>query len=108
MCKNNNIGNSRINYFWILFFRIMIFSYIFYVMWESMLVSYLAATIIVLPFDGINTLMSQTDYKVAVQPGTYGQSVFEDSLDPIWQSAWKERTEPYLDHYKSYYSETFY
>ena len=48
--------------------------------------------------------MSQTDYKVAVQPGTYGQSVFEDSLDPIWQSAWKERTEPYLDHYKSYYS----
>ena len=79
----------------------------FYYMWEAMLVSYLAATIIVLPFDSIQTLMSQSDFKVAVQPGTYQQSVFEDSLDPIWQAAWKERAEPYMDLYKSYYSESY-
>ena len=84
----------------------MICSVIFYWFWEAMLVSYLAAAIIILPFDGINTLMSQTDYKVAVQPGTYQQSVFEDSLDPLWQKAWKERAEPYMDLYKSYYSKS--
>ena len=83
----------------------MIFSVMFHYMWEAMLVSYLAATIIVLPFDSIQTLMSQSDFKVAVQPGTYQQSVFEDSLDPIWQAAWKERAEPYMDQlHKSYYS----
>ena len=85
----------------------MIFSVMFHYMWEAMLVSYLAATIIVLPFDSIQTLMSQSDFKVAVQPGTYQQSVFEDSLDPIWQAAWKERAEPYMDLYKSYYSESY-
>ena len=82
----------------------MIFSVLLHYHWEAMLISNLAARILVLPFDGINTLMSHSNYKIAVQSGTYQQSVLEDSLDPIWQAAWKERTEPYMDiFYKSYY-----
>ena len=77
-------------------------SILIYYYWEAMLVSYLAARIIVLPFTGIETLMADSEYLIAVWPGTYSQDVFESSIDPVWQKAWTERMEPYMDDYIPY------
>ena len=80
----------------------MLMSILIYYYWEAMLVSYLAARIIVLPFTGIETLMADSEYLIAVWPGTYSQAVFESSIDPVWQKAWTERMEPYMDDYIPY------
>ena len=77
-------------------------SVVIYYYWEAMLVSYLAARIIVLPFTGIETLMADSEYLIAVWPGTYSQAVFESSIDPVWQKAWNERMKPYMEDYIPY------
>lgn len=55
-----------------------------------------------LPFDGIETLMINSDYKILVMPGTITANAFKNSKDPIWQKAWADRIEPNLDFYKEY------
>ena len=80
----------------------MIMSVVIYYYWEAMLVSFLAKQIVVLPFTGIESLMAKSDYQIAVWPGTYSQDVFAFSIDPVWQKAWTERIEPYLDDYRPY------
>ena len=47
----------------------MLFSVILYFFWEAMLVSYLAVDVQVLPFNGIETFMSSSNYKMASQQG---------------------------------------
>ena len=53
--------------------------------------------------DGLESLLANSDYKVAVMP----DSVFEDEIKfsniPMWQKAWTERVEPNIDFYKEYY-----
>ena len=53
----------------------MLFSVILYFFWEAMLVSYLAVDVQVLPFNGIETFMSSSNYEMASQQGCYAYSV---------------------------------
>ena len=77
-------------------------SIILWYYWEAMLISYLASVKIILPFQGVETLISNSDFKIAIWPGTYSQTVFENSLDPIWKSAWTSRMKPYIEDYRPY------
>ena len=70
--------------------------------WEAMLISYLANVKVILPFNGIETLIANSDFKIAIWPGTYSQGVFENSLDPIWKNAWSSRMKPYIEEYRPY------
>ena len=85
------------------FFRIMGFGFMLYLQWEAMLISYLARRVINVPFDGISTLVTATDFKITLMPGTSIEDAFKTSTDPFWQKAWTDRIEPFLDGYKSYY-----
>ena len=67
-----------------------------------MLISYLSARVFTLPFDGLSKLLKDTDYKIAVMPGSYSEDAFKESKDPLWQIAWVERIQPYLEYYKKY------
>ena len=67
-----------------------------------MLVSYLAVQITSLPFSGMETLLSSTDYKILVVPGSYPQSAFESAIDPTWKTLWTKRVEPYMDYFGEY------
>ena len=67
-----------------------------------MLISYLSARVFTLPFDGVSTLLDNTEYKIAIKPGTYLEDAFKKSRDPVWQRAWLERIQPYLEDYKLY------
>ena len=77
----------------------MIFSVVLYYNWEAMLVSYLAARFVSLPFTSIETLLSDTNYKIFIEPGTYAQTSFENAINPTWQAAWTERIKPNLEAY---------
>ena len=77
----------------------MIFSVVLYYNWEAMLVSYLAARFVSLPFTSIETLLSDTNYKIFIEPGTYAQTSFETAINPTWQTAWSERIKPNLEDY---------
>ena len=57
-----------------------------------------------LPFDGIETLMLNSDYKIAIYPGTIDEDAFQHSNNPVMKKAWKERIEPYMDFYKEFFS----
>ena len=78
----------------------MLFSVLLYYLWEAMLISYLAARITVLPFTGIETLVTNSDFKIAVNPNSFQQSAFENSVDPIWQTAWQDRIKPHMNYYE--------
>ena len=80
-------------------YRIMIFGAVLYWHWEAMLISYLATRVITLPFNGIETLLSQSDFNIALNPGTSYEDSFKISTDPVWQAAWIGRIQPYLEEY---------
>ena len=71
--------------------------------WKAALGASLLVRRINLPFDGLESLLKNSDYKVAVMP----DSIFEDEIKfsniPMWQEAWTERVEPHLDFYMEYY-----
>jgi hypothetical protein len=73
---------------------------IFYWHWEAMLVSYLSTRFIVLPFYSIAGLVNNDAYRLYVNPGTSNEDAFKLSADPVWQRAWTEKIEPYLEEYK--------
>ena len=77
----------------------MIFGAVLYLHWEAMLISYLATRVITLPFNGIETLLAQSDFKIALNPGTSYEDSFKISTDPVWQAAWTGRIQPYLEEY---------
>ena len=80
----------------------MLSSMLLYFLWEAMLVSYLAVDVQVLPFNSMETLMSSSNYKMAVPPGWYAYSVFEHAKDPTWKAVFTERMEPYVDDFTKY------
>ena len=47
----------------------------------------------------LSELVSDSDYKVVIQPGTSFEDAFKFSTDPDWQDAWKLRIQPELDTY---------
>ena len=77
----------------------MIGGIVIYYLWEAMLVSYLSTKVIVLPFNSIKELVEKTDFRIALTPGTSYEDSFKYSTDPIWQKAYSERIEPYLEEY---------
>ena len=72
-----------------------------YYHWEAMIVSYLSTRIINIPFNGIPSLVTTTDFKLLTLPGSAQADSFKHSKDLFWQKAWNERMEPYLDDYIS-------
>ena len=68
-----------------------------------MLISNLSTRVITLPFTGIETLLTQSDFKIAVKPGTSFVDAFKHSTNPVWQAAWTNRIEPYLNDYNDYF-----
>ena len=91
------------------FHRIAIFGAVIYWHWEAMLISNLSTRVITLPFNGLETLLTQSDFKIAVKPGTSFVDAFKHSTNPVWQSAWTNRIQPYLNDYSEYfeYSDNF-
>ena len=83
---------AQIALFSLLFFGTMMFWH-----WEAMLISYLATRVVSLPFKDIPELLSNTQYRMIVKPGTSYEDAFKTSPDPIWQAAWIDRIQPYLD-----------
>ena len=77
----------------------MLSSFTLYLFREAMLISELSARRSIIPFDSIETLLLNSDYKIGVMPTTYFEDFFRNSKDPIIQRAWIERVEPYLDYY---------
>ena len=69
-----------------------------------MLISYLAARVIVLPFDDIATLLTKSNFQISIIAGSTMEDHFKLTKDDVWQRAWKERIEPYLEDYRTYYS----
>ena len=83
---------AQIALFSLLFFGTMIFWH-----WEAMLISFLATRIIYLPFKDIPDLMTNTQFRIILVPGSSFQDDFETSPDPIWQAAWIDRVQPNLE-----------
>ena len=86
----------------LVFFTIMAFGLLLNISWNANLISYLATHSIQYPFDRLETLLSTTDFKIAVLPGSAHQDNFALSAKPMHSKAWKERIEPFLDEYKPY------
>ena len=84
------------------FFRIMAFGLLLNSSWNANLISYLVTNNIEYPFDGLETLLSATDFKIALLPGSAHQDNFALSTKILHAKAWKERIEPFLDEYKPY------
>ena len=88
----------------IIFSSVMLCSVLTYFLWEAMLVSYLAVQITSLPFTGMETFLSLSNFKMLTLPQSYTQTVFEFAIDPTWKTVWTERLEPYVDYFDKYLS----
>ena len=86
----------------LLFFGTMMFWH-----WEAMLISYLATRVVTLPFQDLADLVANTDFRIILIPGTSQENAFSESLDPIWQKAWKERVEPHLEEHVGMKNQNF-
>ena len=71
------------------------FGFLLYLLWEAMLISYLARRVINIPFNDISTLVTKTDFKIAARLGTSMEDDFKTATDPFWQKAWIDRVEPF-------------
>ena len=80
----------------------MTFCLLLNVSWNANLISYLATTNIQFPFDRLETLLRETDFKIGILPGSAHMDNFALSTKPNYVKAWKERIEPFLDEYKPY------
>ena len=74
-----------------------------YKVWEAGLEASILVRKVNLPFDGLESLLLNSDYKVAVLPDSVYADEIKYSNILMWQKAWKERVEPYLEDYKPYY-----
>ena len=85
------------------FFSVSVMGLLLYHHWEAMIVSYLSTRIINIPFNGIPSLVTDTDYNLLTLPGSALSDSFKHSKDPFWQKAWNERMEPFIDDYTKEY-----
>lgn len=86
----------------ILHFSVIIATSIIFYYWEASLVSFLAFETFLLPFTSIETLLANTDYQIAIYPGSNMEDIFKNSQDPVYQEAWIERIQPFLEDYLPY------
>ena len=66
------------------------------------MISYLATRVVVLPFQGIKTLLDQSDFRIMLQPDTAYEDAFKLSTDPVWSEAWNSRIKSDLNDYEGY------
>jgi hypothetical protein len=78
---------------------ILLFGTLCWWYWEAMLVSYLATKVIILPFNTLPELIRDSDYRIAVTPGSSQEDYFKFSKDPDWVVAYTQRITPYLEEY---------
>ena len=64
-----------------------------------MLISYLSARTITLPFNNIEEMILKTDFKIYLRPYSSQMDSLRYSSDPILQRAFTERVEPNLQFY---------
>ena len=83
-------------------FRMLIAAMLLYFHWEAMLVSYLSTRKTVMPFNSIEELYLNTEFRIALIPSTTFEDNFKYSKDPLWSNLYKERIGPNIDEYKSY------
>ena len=67
-----------------------------------MLVSYLATRKTVIPFKTVTDMYLNTNFRLALIPSTTFEDNFKYSKEPLWQTIYKERIQPYLSEYSSY------
>ena len=72
-----------------------------------MLVSYLSTRVIVLPFKSIPELVSMSQFRILLMPGSSYEDAFKTSPDPDWQAAWVSRVEPHLKAHMGLSSDDF-
>ncbi|TRY71158.1 hypothetical protein TCAL_09674 [Tigriopus californicus] len=89
-----NQARNRLVFLGILFGGTVIFWH-----WEAMIISYLAVRIPALPFNNLEELLSQTNKKILIKPGSAYVDDFRYSLDPLIQEAWNTRIREYLHSY---------
>ena len=80
-------------------FSLLIFGFLIWIMWEAMLVSYLSAIKIGLPFNNMEELMGNTDYKIIIMWGSFFEDAFKFAKDPLWKRAYTERVMPTKEDY---------
>ena len=93
---------AKIALFSLLFFGTMIFWH-----WEAMLISYLATRVISLPFKDIPDLVSNTQFRIILRPGTTFEDSFKTSTDKNWQAAWTDRVQPHLEEHVGFSMQDF-
>ena len=86
----------------LLFFGTMI-----YWNWEAMLLSYLATRVTSLPFIDIPDLVSNTEFRIILTPGSSAEDSFKTSTDPKWQVAWTDRVQPHLEEHVGFSYQDF-
>ena len=55
-----------------------------------------------LPFSNLQDLIKDTNFRIAVYPGSLGQMIFEESADPLIKMAWQKRVSPHLNYYHKF------
>ena len=80
----------------LVFLSLLVFGLLTYYYWEAMLISYLSTRFVVLPFNNIPELISRTNSKISLFPGSSLMDSFSQSEDHYWKEAWKYRIKPNL------------
>ena len=102
-----NLFSKSFNLIFYSIYSILFFGLCLYRYWEATLDASLLVEKTNLPFDGIETLMMNSNYRIAVYPGTLHEDFFRHSNDPVMKKAWTERIEPYMDFYKEHFASNF-
>ena len=74
---------------------------IFY-LWEAMLVTYLSSRKTILPFNTIEEMYLNTNFRLALIPNTAYEDDFKYSTDPMFRKIYEERIKPHLKEYMEY------
>ena len=80
----------------LVFLSLLVFGLLTYYYWEAMLISYLSTRFVVLPFNNIPELITRTNFKISLFPGSSLMDSFSQSEDHYWKEAWKYRIKPNL------------
>ena len=67
-----------------------------------MFLTFLAIDKINFPFHDIQSLVSNTNYKIAINVGSSNENWFKQSKNEFSQKAWQERIEPFLDDFAKF------
>ena len=67
-----------------------------------MLISFLAIQTINLPFKNIKSLYENTNFQVALMPGSAMEDAFKYSNDILYKNVYADRIQPYIPQYLPY------